>query len=140
MIPNNEQKYISYTKESQVGAFEDENGKKHNIYFKLRFVDSFKFMGSSLAKLANNLPDDKFYNLESRFMGEKLKLAKRKGVFPYDWFDSIDKLKYKGLPPKEEFYSLLNGEGISDEEYVFALKVWDVFGCETFKDYLELYN
>ena len=125
VIPNNEQKYISYTKETQVGVLKDQNGKKHNIYFKLRFVDSFKFMNSSLAKLANNLPDDKFINLKSRFNGEKLKLAKRKGVFPYDWFNSIDKLKYKKLPTKDEFFSLLNEEGISDEEYVFALKVWD---------------
>ena len=97
-------------------------------------------MGSSLASLASNLPNDKFFNLENRFSGRQLELAKRKGVFPYDWFNSLEKLNYKSLPPKEEFYSLLTGEGISEEEYAFALEVWEVFGCETFKDYLELYN
>ena len=140
VIPNNEQKYISYTKDNQVDICEDENGNKKNVYFKLRFVDSFKFMGSSLGKLADNLPPDKFFNLESRFTGRQLELAKRKGVFPYDWFDSIEKLKHTRLPPIEEFYSLLTGEGITKEEYDFALEVWDAFDCQTFKDYLELYN
>ena len=140
VIPNNEQNYISYTKHSQVDVKENDEGEKKNIYFKLRFVDSLKFMGSSLASLASNLPNNKFFNLENRFSGSQLKLAKRKGVFPYDWFNSLEKLNYKSLPPKEEFYSLLKGEGISEEEYAFALEVWEVFGCETFKDYLELYN
>ena len=139
-IPNNEQKYISFTKDSVVSHFKDEKGLTHPIKFQLRFVDSFKFMGSSLASLANNLPDDKFHNLERKFSGRKLELAKRKGVFPYDWFNTIDKLKHKHLPPIEEFYSVLTGEGISEEDYRHALEVWEVFGCETFKDYLELYN
>ena len=139
-IPNNEQKYISFTKDCVVSHLKDEKGITHPIKFQLRFVDSFKFMGSSLASLASNLPDDKFFNLKKRFDGRKLELAKRKGVFPYDWFNLIDKLKHKSLPPIEEFYSLLTGEGISEEDYQHALEVWNAFGCETFKDYLELYN
>ena len=140
VIPNNEQNYISYTKHSFVDIKENDKGEKKNIYFKLRFVDSLKFMGSSLASLANNLPNDKFYNLENRFSGRQLELAKRKGVFPYDWFNSLEKLGYKSLPLIKEFFSLLIGKGISEEEYAFALEVWKVFGCVNFKDYLELYN
>ena len=97
-------------------------------------------MGCSLSILANNLPKDKFYNLEDKFSGKLLELAKRKGVFPYDWFNTKEKLDYESLPAFEDFYSLLLGEGISREEYEFALEVWKEFGCKTFKDYLELYN
>ena len=140
VIPTNEQKYISFTKYKKVGEYKNENNEDKNIYFSLRFVDSFKFMSSSLEKLANNLPKNKFKNLENRFSGRLLELAKRKGVFPYDWFDSIEKLKYDRLPPIEEFYSSLNEEGITKDEYDFALEVWNIFGCKTFKDYLELYN
>ena len=140
VIPTNEQKYISFTKFSQVDRYKDINGKDKNIYFRLRFVDSLKFMNSGLATLASNLPRNKFKNLEERFSGKQLELAKRKGVFPYDWFDSIEKLKHKVLPPIEKFYSTLNEEGISQEEYDFALEVWNTFNCQTFKDYLELYN
>ena len=140
VIPTNEQKYISFTKFSQVDIYKDTNGKDKNIYFRLRFVDSLKFMNSGLATLASNLPKNKFKNLEERFSGKQLELTKRKGVFPYDWFDSIEKLKHNTLPPIEDFYSMLNEEGISQEEYDFALEVWNTFNCQTFKDYLELYN
>ena len=148
VIPNNEQKYISYTKESLVDIIKGEEiieedvkvKKDKKIFFKLRFVDSLKFLGCSLSTLANNLPKDKFYNLEDRFSGKLLELAKRKGVFPYDWFNTKEKLDHESLPSFEDFYSLLLGEGISRDEYEFALEVWKEFGCKNFKDYLELYN
>ena len=150
VIPNNEQKYISYTKESLVDIIKGEEiieedvkvkiEKDKKIFFKLRFVDSLKFLGCSLSTLANNLPKDKFYNLEDRFSGKLLELAKRKGVFPYDWFNTKEKLDHESLPSFEDFYSLLLGEGISRDEYEFALEVWKEFGCKNFKDYLELYN
>ena len=150
VIPNNEQKYISYTKESLVDIIKGEEIIEEDVkvkiekdkknFFKLRFVDSLKFLGCSLSTLANNLPKDKFYNLEDRFSGKLLELAKRKGVFPYDWFNTKEKLDHESLPSFEDFYSLLLGEGISRDEYEFALEVWKEFGCKNFKDYLELYN
>ena len=42
VIPTNEQKYISFTKFSQVDRYKDEKGNDKNIYFRLRFVDSLK--------------------------------------------------------------------------------------------------
>ena len=139
VIPNNEQNYISYTKESLVDIIKGEE-KDKRIFFKLRFVDSLKFLGCSLSTLANNLPKDKFYNLEEKFDGKLLEMAKRKGVFPYDWFNMIEKLDWERLPNFEDFFSLLLGEVISRDEYEFALEVWKEFGCKNFKDYLELYN
>ncbi|XP_073230928.1 uncharacterized protein [Porites lutea] len=43
------------------------------------------------------------------------------------------------LPPKEEFYSQLYDEDISDEDYQHAIKVWNTFGCKTIRDYHNLY-
>ena len=37
------------------------------------------------------------------------------------------KLKATQLPPNEAFYSRLNDEGISDENYALARKVWKTF-------------
>ena len=49
-------------------------------------------------------------------------------------------LKEKSLPPIECFNSSLGvGRVVSRDDYNHALKVWDVFGCETFKDYMEIY-
>jgi len=58
-IPNNEEKYTSFSK-----SFNDKNKK---FKYKNRFIDSFKFMSSSLDKLVNNLKPDKFKNLKQQF-------------------------------------------------------------------------
>ena len=54
--------------------------------------------------------------------------------------NSPEKLKETELPPKEEFYSRLNGVGISDEDYEQARKVWETFEMKNLEDYHNLYN
>ena len=71
---------------------------------------------------------------------KKRDLLLRKGVYPYDWVDSIDKFSETQLPPQELFYSKLNEEGISDEDYLHAQEVWKEFNCKTFRDYHNIYN
>jgi hypothetical protein len=70
---------------------------------------------------------------------EDFLLLLRKGVFPYEWFDSPQKLKATALPSKSKFYSALRDSSISEEDYQHALKVWKQFKCETFSDYMLLY-
>ena len=41
--------------------------------------------------------------------------------------NSPGKLKETQLPPEEAFYSRLNDESISDENYAHAQKVWKTF-------------
>ena len=52
----------------------------------------------------------------------------------------LEKLKETKLPPREGFYSRLNDEGISDENYTHARKVWETFEIKILKDYHNLYN
>ena len=139
-IPNNEEKYISFTKNIVTGSHTNKEGKTNSIKHKIRFIDSFKFMSISLDNLVNNLPDDAFNILERYYKGEKLNLVKGKGVYPYEYMDSLKRFKENKLPPKEAFYSRLTGEGISDEDYERAKKVWKVFGVKTLQDYHDLYN
>ena len=139
-IPNNEEKYISFTKNTVVGSYTDKEGKDIPIKHKIRFIDSFKFMSTTLESLVNNLPDDAFNILEECYKGEKLSLVKRKGVYPYEYMDSLERFNENKLPPKEAFYSRLSGEGISDEDLKHAEKVWKVFGMKTLQDYHDLYN
>ena len=139
-IPNNEEKYISFTKNTVVGSYTNKEGKDKPIKHKIRFIDSFKFMSTSLESLVNNLPDDDFNNLERNYKGEKLNLVKGKGVYPYEYMDSLERFKENKLPPKEVFYSRLTGEGISNEDYERAKKVWELFDMKTLQDYHDLYN
>ena len=65
-IPNNEEKYISFSREVIVDKFEKE-GKEIVVKRELRFIDSFRFMNSSLDKLTKNLHKDQFKNLNKRY-------------------------------------------------------------------------
>ena len=65
-----------------------------------------------------------------------------KGVFPYEWFDSHEKLSYPSLPPPQDFYSKVSNSNPikSDEDYSKLLQIWEKEGMQTFKDYLIYYN
>ena len=140
-IPNNEEKYISFTKTIKTGEYTDKKGELKSLYHKIRFIDSFKFMSTSLDSLVKNLPEDALNNLRREFPEEeKLNLLKRKGVYPYEYMDGLDRLKETQLPPREAFYSRLTGEDISDEDYQHALNVWNAFEMKTLQDYHDLYN
>ena len=54
--------------------------------------------------------------------------------------NSRERLKETQLPPKEAFYSRLNDEGISDEDYAHAQKVWETFEMKNLENYYNLYN
>ena len=54
-IPNNEENYISFTKQVIVDKFFYKEGKKVNVKRELRFIDSLSFMASSLGQLSSNL-------------------------------------------------------------------------------------
>ena len=139
-IPHNEEKYISFTKRIQVGNYTNKKGEIKPLHHQIRFIDSFKFMATSLDNLVNNLPNDNFNNVKRYYTDGKLSLLTRKGVYPYNYMNTLEKLKETELPPKEAFYSKLNDEGISDKDYTHAQRVWKAFGMKTLEDYHNLYN
>ena len=96
-------------------------GKQFPKKFEIRFIDSFKFLQTSLANLVSNLQPSDFKNL-NRVIKHTTSLLTRKGVYPYDYVSSIDKLKETKLPSKEDFYSKLNYEEISEEDFQHAIK------------------
>ena len=167
---------------------ECDNGK--TITHKLKFIDSFRFMSTSLSELVDNMSGI-FNSIELKSCIEKIKinseccfaglknnrliykykeckeewkrpineliekfpsiyqfcngdlnkfvLLLRKGVYPYEYMDSWEKFDETTLPPKEAFYSNLNLEDISDEDYAHAQKVWDVFKIKNLGEYHDLY-
>ena len=66
-------------------------------------------------------------------------MLRRKGVYPYEYMDSWEKLDGTTLPSKEAFYSNLNLENITDEDYLHAQKVWEVFEIKNLGEYHDLY-
>ena len=70
---------------------------------------------------------------------DKFALLLRKGVYPYEYMDSWKRFKEESLPDKESFYSELNNEHITDEDYAHAQKVWDTFKIKNLGEYYDLY-
>ena len=139
-IPSNEEKYITFTKNIIVGQYTNKKGEVKDKTFKIVFKDSLKFMSSSLEALVNNLPKDAFKNINKYYAPEEVELIKRKGFYPYEYMDTIEKFNDTKPPPRKAFYSKLAGKGISEKNYKRVLNVWNSFKMKTFKDYHELYN
>ncbi len=122
VIPNNMERYVSFS----IG--------------RLKFLDSLQFLPCSLAELVASMSEDDLHHLRRAFPDvEQWKLLSRKGVYPYDYMDTMEKFDATQLPTREQFYSKLDEEQISVGEYAHAQNVWRVFGCKTMRDYHDLY-
>ena len=107
--------------------------------FEIVFLDSCQFLNASLQSLVDKLPREKFTELHA-FFGDAEQWVYRKGVFPYSWMDSWEKLEATSFPPKEAFHdSLTDSVNISDEDYAHALYVWDRCKCAKFETYMSVY-
>ena len=105
----------------------------------LVFIDSMKFMNSSLDPLIKNLSDNDFEYLSKEYGGEFLKLVKQKGVDPYEYMDSFERFFKDKLRNWYKFFSSLKDEYISEKDYLKAIDVWNVFKMNTIGYYNDLY-
>jgi Recombination endonuclease VII len=79
-------------------------------------------------------------NMRESILNSMLQLSVSKGIYPYEYMDSYERLDEKMLPPKEAFFSKLRNEGISDKDYEKAQRVWRLFRCKDMRDYTVMYN
>lgn len=131
LLAENKERYIAFTKFI----------KGSNINF--RFIDLFRFMPSSLVKLAPYL--EKYditrsvFEKDDQYTHDQIKLLLGKGVFPHDHVSSFDKLKQETLPFKADFYSKLYESEINDVEYEHAKNVWSAMKIKTLGEYSDVY-
>ena len=132
--------YISFSIKVEVDKYVDKNGEERSKEIELRFIDSFKFMSSSLDSLVNNLAkgNHKFWGFE-KFNDKQCELLVKKGIYPYEHMDSWDKFNYSELPSKDKFYSKLNMSGVNNKDYNHARLVWNEFGIKNMGEYHDLY-
>ena len=53
----------------------------------------------------------------------KFILSLSKGLYPYEYMDDWEKFEKTSLPEKEDFYSHLNVEDITDADYMHAKRI-----------------
>ncbi len=149
-IPNDEQKYISFS-ERRVKGKPPPVELALELPLELRFLDSAAFLSGSLESIAKSMTDLDFQYTREYFPTDaQFAIARRKGFYPYEWVDAdaSQKMTRTSLPPKEAFTSELYGGSIDgipfeskvdDNSYADAQEAWKTLGCSTFLDYHMLY-
>ena len=140
VIAKNTEDYISSLMEVEVGKYVDKSGEERSKEIDLRFIDSIKFMSSSLDSLVNNLTrgGNEFFSFDE-YNEHQCELLIRKGIYPYEYMDSWDRFEETKLPPKDSFYSALSMSGVIETDYEHACKVWREFGINNMGEYHDLY-
>ena len=129
VIAKNTEDYISFSVKVEVYKYINKNGNKHIKEIELRFIESIKFMSSSLDSLVNNLAKGghQFFGFES-YNDCQHELLIQKGIYPYEYMDSWDKFGETSLPSVKCFYSNLNMSGVRNADYEHTCSVWREFG------------
>ena len=150
VIAKNKEDYISFSVEVAVNKYVDKLGNEKDKLIELRFIDSFKFMATSLDSLTRNLVGtctlpgsggkggEKPFGFEN-YSKLQYKLLTRKGAYPYEYMSSWDRFEDTKLPPIEYFYSSLNMSKISESDYKHTQRVWEEFGVRNIGDCHDLY-
>jgi hypothetical protein len=136
VIAQTSEKFMTIQAKVPVGKTKNDK----TIYFNINFIDSFQFMSSSLSNLAKNiqsLPNTE--QLKQDIPTLSTDVLRRKGVFPYSYFSSLQVLDETSLPTRDSFKNDLTGEECSEEDYEHAHRAWREFRCRTFKDYMLRY-
>ena len=142
----------------------NDNDKITKISYKIKFIDSCRFMSTSLSNLVSNLSeglhndrcidckscldymatkDEQLIfrcfrckkNYEKDFNKELIQRFANK----YEYMDSREGLSETSLPDKEAFYNNLNMEDITDVDYKHAKIVFKYLINENLGDYHDLY-
>ena len=140
VIAKNKEDYISFSIKVPVEKYIDKNGEEKDKLIELRFIDSFKFMSSSLDSLTKNLVrgGKKLFGFED-YSELQYGLLTRKGIYPYAYVNSWDRFNETQLPPIDAFYSNLNTSSINQEDYQHTQRVWEEFRIHNLGDYHDLY-
>ena len=85
VIAKNKEDYVSFSVDVAVDKYVDKEGNEKEKLTELRFIDSFKFMSSSLDSLTKNLVSSgkQLFRFED-YSEWQYMLLTRKGIYPYE--------------------------------------------------------
>ncbi|XP_072155158.1 uncharacterized protein [Bemisia tabaci] len=123
VIAKSDEEYMTFTKYYTKGGFT----------VKLRFIDSFKILPSSLETLVARLGGRKELFVQTRKVipDHLMHLTMRKQVFPYSYITDWEKFNETQLPDRSEFFNDLTKEPCSVENYNFVKECWEKFNLKS---------
>ena len=105
----------------------------------LRFLDSYRFLISSLDNLAKSLIDEDFKITRKYYPNEDdFKLLRYKGAIPYSFYKIHNDFNVTELL-KEQFYDQLRDEYVKDEIIEKTMKIWEHFKCKNHGELVDIY-
>ena len=110
------------------------------------FRDSLQFLFALLEQLADSFAkfgrgyfQNPYDVITDVYPEADVELLEQKGVFCYDYIDSVARLDEPVLPPRKAFFYMLGGVECSQMDYAHARHVWEYFHCSRLKEYMALY-
>lgn len=104
VIPQTKEKYLGISAKFPISSYK-KGDKDIVIKMNIQFKDSAQFLAASLDSLVKNLQESELiYSRKCIPDNAPLSLVTSKGIFPYEWFDSEDKMNFEYLPLQDEFY------------------------------------
>ena len=108
--------------------------KNNELYYKCKKCNNKSY--ESINRLIKKFPNTyRFCNGNVN----KFALLLRKGVYPYEYMNNWEKFNETSLPDEKAFYSELNKEGITNEDYAHGQKVWRISEIKNLGEYHDLY-
>ena len=105
----------------------------------LQCLDLFQSLDSLVSTMDN---EDLKYTHAAFPLEDQFYLMKKKGIFPYDFFDNISKITSNlpmASPSRVAFFNKLADSEVQMNDYLHAKLVWETIGCQAFRDYHDLY-
>ena len=70
---------------------------------------------------------------------EQFEMVRKKGIFPYDYIDSINRFEETRLPKRRHFNNKLRDTKVEDQDYRRAKLTWKKLDCKNLGDYHDVY-
>ena len=140
IIPKTSEKFMSIKINNRVTMLDSMNflsGGLDSLFESIKSSCSFRFIKqSSLISVLDCRTGKYVPRTNSR---ERLELLLGKGVFPYEYANSIEDFDHPKLIEKKYFYNSITRSNITDEQYEKAQTVWKTFEMGSMKDFMETY-
>ena len=79
------------------------------------------------------------YTKEHFNQKELFEMVKKKGIFPYDYIDSINRFEETRLPNRRDFNNKLRDTRVEVQDYRGAKLTWKKLHCKNLGDYHDVY-